>query len=270
MQMRPHTPKSLPAELHAVCTYALAACLAVAVSNRACAQQAVQLPEDARRAPPAEYVAAGTMGVAALVLSLLPPDDYNASGPWLFDADVRDGLRLESPGARSTADTLSDIGLWSLVSYPFVDAVLAATLLKADRRVPVELAVQSALVLSAAALAAYSFKNLVARERPFGAYCRADRGYAAECAEGAAPASFMSGHAALSFAAATIACVQHRELALYGDQVADTAACVVPLVLATAVSTLRVLSDQHYATDVLAGAVAGTLSGLGLGLLLHY
>lgn len=280
MQNRAWMPRSLPAERlgwapkasfgRAICAWVLAGWMALAGSSRACAQDArVHLPQDARRAAPAEYVAAGTMGVAALVLSLLPPDDHNVSGSWLFDAGVRQGLRLGSPGARATADTLSDIGLWSLVSYPFVDAALAATLLQADRRVPVELAVQAALVLSAAALTAYATKNLIARERPFGPSCRADRGYAPECAD-RHPASFISGHATLSFAAATIACVQHDQLALYGDPIADTAACAVPLALATATSVLRVVSDQHHATDVLAGAIAGALSGLGLGLLLHY
>jgi membrane-associated phospholipid phosphatase len=193
-----------------------------------------------------------------------------STGPWYFDDPARDALRLESPDARDAAGIVSDVGMWTLVSYPFVDAMLAATVLKADRRVPIEMAVQSALVISAAASAAYLTKAVSGRERPFAPGCRRDPDYARECSENVPPASFFSGHAAVSFAAATIACVQHYQLRLYQNRVADTAACAVPLALATAVSLMRIMADQHYATDVLAGATIGVLSGVGLGLLLHY
>ena len=67
-----------------------------------------------------------------------------------------------------------------------------------------------------------------------------------------------------------MACVHHRQLDLYGDETSDAIACAVPLGLAAGVALLRIVADQHYATDVLVGAAVGALSGLGLGLLLHY
>jgi membrane-associated phospholipid phosphatase len=254
------------------CAAALIAAIALGRALPAAAQtaQGPEWPADARRATPVEYVATGVLSVSALVLALTEPDEARTSGPWLFDDPARDALRLESPDARRTADVASDIGLWSIAAYPFVDALLAATVLKADRRVPVEMAIQSALVISAAANVAYLAKNLVARDRPFGPSCKRDPGYASECADNDPPVSFMSGHAAVTFSAATITCVQHFQLKLYQDPVADAAACAIPLALATAVSVARMLADQHYATDVLAGAAIGTLSGVGLGLLLHY
>ena len=39
---------------------------------------------------------------------------------------------------------------------------------------------------------------------------------------------------------------------------------------AAAVGTLRIVGDQHYASDVLLGAGIGTMSGLGIPWLLHY
>jgi membrane-associated phospholipid phosphatase len=251
---------------------ALGAALAFGTALPAFAQEAngPSWPEHARRAGAAEYVTAGVLGVSTVALALHQPEHSHTSGPWLFDDPARDALRLESPGARDSADTASDVGLWTVTAYPFVDALLAATVLKADRRVPVEMAIQSALVITAASTVAYLTKNLVARERPFGPPCSEDPDYAPECVLHAPPVSFMSGHSAVTFSAATISCVQHFQLKLYQDPVADAAACAVPLALATAVSVARMLADQHYATDVLAGAAIGTLSGLGLGLLLHY
>jgi membrane-associated phospholipid phosphatase len=208
--------------------------------------------------------------LSAYLLGLYRPDEYRTSGPWLFDGAVRDSLRLRSEQGRIAADVASDIALWAVVTYPIADALLAGTVLRADSRVPVEMAVQTTLVLSAAAALTYLTKDLVGRERPIGRACRAYAGYAPECGDEVPPLSFFSGHAALSFAAATMACVHHRQLDLYGSETSDAVACAVPLGLAAGVALLRVIADQHYATDVLVGAAVGALSGLGLGLLLHY
>ena len=57
---------------------------------------------------------------------------------------------------------------------------------------------------------------------------------------------------------------------MYGNGVADALACAVALSAAGVVGTMRIVGDQHYTTDVLAGAAVGTLSGLGVPWLLHY
>jgi membrane-associated phospholipid phosphatase len=100
--------------------------------------------------------------------------------------------------------------------------------------------------------------------------CRRNPNYAVECRTQVPAASFMSGHTALAFAAALMSCVHHTELELYGSRAADVAACATPLALASVVGLLRVMADQHYASDVVAGAVLGSASTLGLGLFLHY
>jgi membrane-associated phospholipid phosphatase len=236
----------------------------------ALAQSRPQWPDGARRAVAAEYVAAGTLTLSAYLLGLYRPSHFRTTGPWLFDRGAREVLRMESRNARITADAASDVLLWTVVMYPVVDAVLAATALQAEKPVAVEMAVQTSLVLSSAAALTYLTKNLFGRERPIGRACRAYSGYAPECGDDVPPLSFWSGHAAASFAAATMACVHHRQLDLYGDEAGDAMACAVPLGVAAAVALLRVMADQHYASDVIVGAAAGALSGLGLGLLLHY
>jgi membrane-associated phospholipid phosphatase len=248
-----------------VCTALLALAPAAALG-----QSRPEWPDGARRAVAVEYVAAGTLTLSAYLLGLYRPTDYRTTGPWLFDRGARDALRMEGRNARIAADTASDVLLWAVVMYPVADALLAATALHAHAPVAVEMAVQTALVLSATAALTYLTKDLVGRERPIGRACRAYSGYAPECGDDVPPMSFWSGHAAASFAAATMACVHHWQLDLYGDETADALACAVPLGVASAIALLRVMADQHYATDVIVGAAAGALSGLGLGLLLHY
>jgi membrane-associated phospholipid phosphatase len=51
---------------------------------------------------------------------------------------------------------------------------------------------------------------------------------------------------------------------------ADATTCGVALAAAATTATLRVVSDNHYATDVLAGSAMGLLSGLAMPLFFHY
>jgi membrane-associated phospholipid phosphatase len=249
--------------------FACTALLALAPAA-ALGQSRPDWPAGARRAVAAEYVAAGTLTLSAYLLGLYRPSQFRTTGPWLFDRPAREALRMEGRNERIAADIASDVLLWAVVTYPVADALLAATALRARAPVAVEMAVQTSLVLSATAALTYLTKNLVGRERPIGRACRAYSGYAPECGDDVPPLSFWSGHAAASFAAATMACVHHRQLDLYGSETADALACAVPLGVAASVALLRVLADQHYTSDVIAGAAAGVLSGLGLGLLLHY
>ncbi|HEY6461118.1 MAG TPA: phosphatase PAP2 family protein, partial [Polyangiaceae bacterium] len=74
--------------------------------------------------------------------------------------------------------------------------------------------------------------------------------------------------ATLSFTAAGLTCEHHLTLGLLGG-VEDALVCGGALVLAATTATLRVVSDQHYASDVIAGALVGTAIGLGVPAL-HY
>lgn len=59
-------------------------------------------------------------------------------------------------------------------------------------------------------------------------------------------------------------------LDLYGRRAADAGTCAAAFGVAAATSTLRIVADQHYFTDVLVGAAVGTITGLGLPWVLHY
>lgn len=106
------------------------------------------------------------------------------------------------------------------------------------------------------------------RNRPGQDACGIDPANAANC--GGSPASFFSGHTALTAAAAGLTCAHHQFLPLYGGGWADRAACAAAIAASASTGLLRVMSDRHYMSDILVGGAFGFLVGYGVPRLLHY
>jgi membrane-associated phospholipid phosphatase len=105
-----------------------------------------------------------------------------------------------------------------------------------------------------------SVSNVLTRKRPQDAECQDDP----NCVR-----SFWSGHDANAFAAASLVCVEHGALPLYGG-ISDDVACGTALAAASAVGLLRVAADDHYASDVIVGAAIGGATGYLMPKLLHF
>jgi membrane-associated phospholipid phosphatase len=102
-------------------------------------------------------------------------------------------------------------------------------------------------------------KSLVSRERPFAHRCGDDldaENY--DCVEDGRYYSFPSGHASSSFAAATVSCVQNQYLPLWQR---SWLPCAVGYGAASLTAGLRIVADQHYLSDTVAGALVGTGAG---------
>lgn len=56
-----------------------------------------------------------------------------------------------------------------------------------------------------------------------------------------------------------VLCIQHSRLELYGK--ADSVVCPLAIAAAAGTGILRIVSNKHWATDVLAGAALGTAVG---------
>jgi membrane-associated phospholipid phosphatase len=110
----------------------------------------------------------------------------------------------------------------------------------------------------------------VGRERPSGHDCDEDEEYDALCRGSGRFASFFSGHTAMAFTGAGLTCAHHLYQPLFGDRVADIAACVGTLVTATTTAILRIVADRHYFSDVILSAMLGIAGGFLLPVLLHY
>jgi membrane-associated phospholipid phosphatase len=168
-----------------------------------------------------------------------------------FDRKIRSfGVGHRSLEKRRLLDHLSSATLMAAVFQPVGMLTVADVPNKWTRDVPVLLEA-TALTLSVNAFV----KHLARRSRPQDHFCEEEK-IVVPCRPDTR-LSFYSGHASAAFVAAvaggTLADFHHLEHRKW--------IWATGLTLATATGALRVMSDQHYATDVLTGMAAGSLAG---------
>jgi hypothetical protein len=208
-------------------------------------------------APRVAFAAAIMVGLG-LALAAGDVDPARTWGGNPVDDAIRDGLRLSDVGARTAIGRASDVMVGGLLAYGGIVDGLAVPLLQGDPELAWQGTAAYALAIGVTLTLDSLVKYVAARERPV-ERCAASA--AADCGTPSSGASFYSGHSAISFASAGASCAIHLERGLYGDAVADGAACGVSLLAATTVGVFRILADQHYFTDVLVGAAVGFVAG---------
>lgn len=237
----------------------LAAAAALLLAAPPAAASAGEPPLDLRLDVPVTLGVTGT----ALGLSLatvlfqkeLAPPSCRICGAGALDTSVRDALRWRNASAASTASDLLQVGVPLLAA----GALGLSGWQAGGGRTALEDLLVTAEAMSVAVLATQVAKLSTGRLRPDAwADPAASRGPNAYL-------SMWSGHTAAAFAAATAAGTVAR---LRGYR---SWPWILGLGLAGAVATgwLRVAADRHWATDVLAGAAAGSAAGVGLPIWLH-
>jgi membrane-associated phospholipid phosphatase len=221
---------------------------------------------------PSEYaLTAGLAFNIAQATFLYPAPKANWEGGILFDDAVRDAILLGSPEARDRAAVVSDDIYYVLATYPLlVDTAIVTWAVHGAGDVAFQMMLinfESYALTGAIALTA----EKLGRVRPMADDCARDPNYAKNCGSGPnLNASFLSGHTTIAFAGAGLMCAHHTNLPLYGHRVADIAACATGLAAATTAGVLRVMSDNHYTSDVLLGAGVGLFGGYVWPMLWHY
>ncbi|MEM7135610.1 MAG: phosphatase PAP2 family protein [Myxococcota bacterium] len=183
-----------------------------------------------------------------------------------FDNWFRNGIGLNGrPEER--IDLASDIFALSLIAYPaIIDAAGVALILDRNPQVFAQLAAIQSEAFAMTAVLTNGIKVAARRERPFGEDLDCPDG--PQCT-GGVNRSFISGHTSFAFTGAGLTCVTHRHLRLYG-RVGDPLACATTLTLASLTGLFRVMANQHWITDVFAGAGVGLFSGWLMPWLLHF
>lgn len=193
----------------------------------------------------------------AILVDRFAPDECTWCETNQFDEAIRDEVRWSDP---TWASRLSDLG-----AYVLAPAAAATTLPLASRDAGahgslwVDLGVVAESVIAAGCVQQI-FKLTIGRERPRVHAIPPD-----ERGEGVAEdnLSFYSGHASISFAlatsAGTVASIRGYRLApvVWGAGLGVAALTVY----------MRLAADDHYATDVVAGAFMGGLAGVTVPLL---
>ncbi len=219
-----------------------------------------------------EYVATGVFGTLAIGGLLIPTGGGRWTGENGIDSGVRDALRLDGAQSRKTADDASDLTLVFSMNYVAFDAVVVAWWGRGKGSVAYQMAAIDVETFAVTAGVTSLVKGIAARERPYSDECEDDpvTSRTDDCDDDSLNRSFFSGHTSTAFAAASLTCMHHAYLDLYDSAAGDAVACIGAFGLAGTTGVLRIMSDNHYASDVATGAVVGTVVGLGLPWLLHY
>jgi membrane-associated phospholipid phosphatase len=232
------------------------AAIFVALASGAAAGAEQQTADDGwparwNKVGPVEAGIAGGLVTTLIFLEFLvkPPATPRWEKPILFDSDARGALRAGSPGGRSRAAIASDLGYGGLPLYAIaVEAGLVTWLGRDKRQVALQLALINGEALAINGVLTRVAEKTLGRKRPDAPVGGTDN------------TAFPSGHTSTAFTIASGLCVQHARLEIYGG-VADKLVCPAAVAVATTTGLLRIVSDRHWASDVLAGAVLGTLVG---------
>jgi hypothetical protein len=179
-------------------------------------------------------------GVATARYAWDGPEEPRWKGGVLFDDPLRDALRADSRSDRDRADAWSD----ALQVLVWGQLVVDTSLVR-GRDAQLDLWRINLDSTFASLWSTELTKTGLARQRPDGGNAR----------------SFLSGHATNAATGAGLVCAHHLRGHLYGNAIADRMACATAVTATLASGFLRVVADEHHATDVLAGWGTGFLLG---------
>jgi membrane-associated phospholipid phosphatase len=219
-----------------------------------------------------DYVATGLFLAGTFASLVIPPVEDRWTTVNDFDASVRDALRLEGYESRERARDASDILLLFSINQLLVDTFIVTWWGHDAGTVAYEMGLINVETIAVTSSINGLVSGFASRQRPYGNDdCEGERNTElVDCRGNKRYRSFFSGHSSMTFAIAGLTCMHHAHLPLYGGGAADALACVLSFGVAAGTATLRVVGDQHFASDVLVGAGFGTLTGTLVPWLLHY
>ncbi len=212
----------------------------------------------------------GTFVALGVTSRILGPRTNGPQGGVWVDEGVRNALRASSEQGRARAGATSDVLVAVSFSYAFVgEPLVNGAWLRQSPEVGAQIALLNSEVIALTFGVQQLTANWVARERPYGRECAsAELPVKSEpCQKSERYRSFFSGHTSLPFSLAAATCTHNSFLPLNGRQ--GWVPCVLGIALAATTGALRIVADNHYATDVFVGAGAGSLIGF-LVPFLHY
>jgi hypothetical protein len=217
------------------------------------------------------YILSGLSLGTALGTLAIPPAETRWTGVSGFDAEIRGALRADELDDRQRARDASDILLMVSVNQVLVDTLLVTWWGHDADTVAFQMAMMNIEALTVNAAINGLVTGLASRERPYRDDCVGEAATELrDCRSSKRYRSFYSGHTSTTFTVAGLTCIHHAYLPLYGGGAADVLPCIASFGVAAATGALRVVGDQHFASDVLVGAAMGTLTGLTLPYFLHY
>ena len=207
---------------------------------------------------------AATVPIVGLTLTLelaMEPKQARWSSAGVVDESFAPWIRDTERG-RERARTASDVLMVTMMAAPVADVALWQTSDRETGPDAYRLISGAALAFSIQSLFVVGTKNIARRARPYDAACRDDPSTRGDCNSSSRYRGFISGHTSAAFTGASLLCAFSRLRGRGGRQpAAGRAECLVGLLAASITGALRIVGEQHYFSDVLAGAVSGFVSG---------
>jgi membrane-associated phospholipid phosphatase len=219
--------------------------------------------EDRRRFALSDWFITASGGAISLATAIIKPISHPWKGGILFDEGARDAMRLKDVDARGIARDTSDVLLSISVMGPLlVDAMATAWWYRGSKDVAQQMALIDIETLSVSAAVHGVLAMVSSRERPYVRTCGGELpANSLECNTFDQARSYYSGHTTLTFTSASLVCMHHLNLHLFETASTDVLSCASSMATAGLTGALRIMSDQHYASDVITGAILGT--GIG-------
>ena len=259
----------------------------------ACAAAGVVLPRTAQAGDPDrvewsdDWPRARLWEVGAAVVLTVGDTEFEDRVPisstrWrggiLFDDWARSVFRGQTAAVQSTASTISDYMFVGGSLVPLiVDNYFVTLDVHQNADVAVQMLVMNMESLGLSGIISLSAEHFVGRARPYVEDCRNGHVYSSSgellpnsCGGPNDSRSFFSGHVAAVTTVAGLTCAHHQHLPLYGGGFADLAPCLFMMGLAATTGVLRLVYDEHWASDIIVGWAAGAASGYVLPSVLHY
>lgn len=224
-----------------------------------------------RRANALDYGLTAVLWGGGVWLRLAGPEPPERSWQLPGEDAIADALAVRGSGL-DTVVLISDIAFYGSFGYRVLDSALTPGIGWNAWDVSQQLLVIDLQSLGLTAAVFWVAQATVGRERPPYRDCpeQAPPGGSCDSDSDERYRSFIAGHLAMATAAASLTCLHHAKLPLYGGGVADDLACATTIGAATASGVTRLLSENHYASDILLGAGLGVLGGYVWPKLLYY
>lgn len=250
-----------------------AACALVLLTTTTAEAEETPLGDDEEGWPEAiprmrwwEYAGSATLlgGSIAIRFAVDVSGEPTWRGGILLDDATYDAVFIESPHLFRTWRTVGDIGYLSSFAWSVADPLIAG--ITRDWDTALQMAMMNVEAFSVYSMMLSVSQMIVRRERIATREC-ADPEKAStlgvSCGTGNQNVnrSFIGGHTGTVATAATLTCMHHANLRLWGSPAADALPCVTWTAMTAAVFTSRTLTGQHAFTDNFLGVAVGMFSG---------
>lgn len=227
-----------------------------------------------RRVEPWEYpFTVGLMGTALYLRFVGSHPKADWTGGILLDEPIYDAVEIDNRSNRLMVGTFTDALLYGSLAYRALESALVPSLLHGAPDVSWQMLVIDAESIAVVSAVIWGSQAIVGRRRPYLRRCDepAFAAHTPACARRTAEAnrSLIAGHLAIGLTMAGLTCTHHAHLEIYGGQGGDLA-CGLSVGAAALNGMGRLVTGNHYDSDVALGAALGVFGGWILPRLLHY